>query len=98
MSVSCYNLPTSCQILPTSCYISGMNTFLVEHLGEEGTWWLTLCIIELSIFCGLELFSIIFETADDCVTPTPKTFRNYQIFVIIVVAVSTIFFIACHYL
>lgn len=75
-----------------------MNSFLVEHLGEEGTWWFLLFIIELAIFCGLELFSIVFETADDGVTPTPKTFRNYQIFVIIAVAVSTIFFIACRYL
>ena len=75
-----------------------MNSFLVEHLGEEGTWWLVLCIVELSIFCFFELFSIFFETADDGVTPTPKTFRNYQIFIIIAVAVSTIFFIACRYL
>jgi hypothetical protein len=75
-----------------------MYSFIVEHLGEEGTWWLTLGIIELSIFCFFEMFSFIFETADDCVTPTPKTFRNYQIFIIIAVAVSTLFFIACRYL
>jgi hypothetical protein len=42
-----------------------MNSFLVEHLGEEGTWWLVLFIVELSIFCFFEMFSIIFETADD---------------------------------
>ena len=75
-----------------------MNSFIVEHLGEEGTRWFILFIIELAIFCGLELFSIFFMTADDGVTPTPKAFRNYQIFVIIAVAASTIFFIACRYL
>lgn len=75
-----------------------MNSFILELLGKEGTWWLILFIIELVICCGLELFSIFFMTADDEVTPTPKAFRNYQIFVIIAVAASTIFFIACHYL
>jgi hypothetical protein len=75
-----------------------MYSFIVEHLGEEGTWWLTLCIVELSIFCFFEMFSIFFETADDGVTLTPKAFRNYQIFVITVVAVSAMFFIACRYL
>ena len=75
-----------------------MYQFLVEHLGEEGDWWLFLLIIKLSILCYLEMFSIFFETADDGITPTSKAFRNYQRFVIIAVAVSTIFFIACRYL
>ena len=75
-----------------------MDPFLVEHLGEEVTGWLTLLVIELAIVSFLEMFAFFFETADDGVTPTPKAFRNYQIFVIIVVAVSTIFFIACRYL
>ena len=97
MSVSCYNLPTSCHILATGCYIYNMNSFIVEHLGEEGKWWLSLIIIELAIFCYLEMFSIFFETADDGITPTPKAFKNYQIFEIIAVVLSTIFFIACHY-
>ena len=75
-----------------------MYTFLVEHLGEDGTWWMLLFIIELAIVSFLEMFAFLFETADDGVTPTPKAFRNYQIFVITAVAVSTMFFIACRYL